>query len=419
MSRTFDADVAVVGCGIIGTMTALALQDAGCSVVAVDEADAGAGTAAGSAGYVHDGEIFPVAQPQLLVDLPRLFLDPCGPLVFRLSYLPKMLGWSVRFVRSMRASAIERGIAALASLNRLAVDALFLAAKNAGADDLLVQRGGLKVARSRSTFDGFAHELEILRRAGISAEPLDSEQLAAMEPALGNVNAGAIYFPNSAHCLDPKTFGERLAARVRSRGAIVRAHAESLRPQGDGTWVVSLRDGDAPDLRARRVVLAAGYASQSLLQPLGYRVPIAPARGYHLMLERPGVELRHPMIFHEPHVGATPMNGGVRLAGTMEFASPQAPADFRRAQMLYPIVHRYIPQLSNGATSQWAGIRPSMPDSLPAIGTASRHENLFYCFGHGHLGFTQAAISARCVAALMTDATPPLDLTPFDLNRFA
>lgn len=417
-ASAFDADVAVVGSGIVGTLTALALQDEGLSVVVVEQHEPGAGTAAGSGGYIHDGEIFPVANLALLAALPRMLFDPLGPLVFRPSYLPRMTGWGVRFLRSMRGAAIQRGIAALASLNRLAVDTLFAAARAAGAEDLLVHAGGLKVARSRRAFDGFAHELALLSSAGIPARVLDRAALAVLEPALGDRNAGAIFFPKSSHCLDPERFGEALAAHVRERGNTVRARAESLQPQGDGTWAIRVRNGRPADVRARRVVVSAGYTSPELLQPLGYRAPIAPARGYHLMIEHPGVALEHPIIFHEPHVGATPMRGGLRLAGTMEFALPDAPPDYRRATMLYGIVREYVPGLQNDRATTWMGIRPSAPDSLPSIGRAIRHPNLYYCFGHGHLGFTQAAISARCVADLITDRPPPIDLAPFDLARF-
>jgi glycine/D-amino acid oxidase-like deaminating enzyme len=418
MARLFDAEVAVVGSGIVGTMTALALQDAGFSVLVIDQNEPGAGTASGSGGYIHDGEIFPIAQPALLAELPRLFFDPFGPLVFRLAYLPHMVGWGTRFLRSMRRLEIERTTAALASLNRYAIGALLSVAEATGTQELLVHGGGLKIARTRRTFDGFARELDALRKAGIPAQALDARALREMEPALGDDNAGAIFFPNSAHCVDPTEFGERLAERMRSKGNVLRARAQSIAPESDGSWVVNVHGSVRAGVRAENVVVSAGYDSPALLQPLGYRVPIAPARGYHLMIENPGVELQHPIIFHESHVGATPMSAGLRLAGTMEFSAPGAPADYRRAEMLYGIVRRYIPNLRNGRATTWMGIRPSAPDSLPSIGKAPQHDHLYLCFGHGHLGLTQAAISARCVADAMTGRKPPIDLAPFDLARF-
>ncbi len=419
MKGPFDADVVIVGSGIIGTMSALELQDAGFSVLVIESNEPGAGTAAGSAGYLHDGEIFPVAQPGLLANLPRMLLDPRGPLVFRPSYLPQIAGWGIRFLGAMRKSAIERSIDALASLNRQAVDALFSVAAASNAEKLFVRRGGLKVVCDRRTLGELARELTILERAGISARALDSAQVHALEPSLAPEIAGAVFFPNSAHCTDPQRFGDLLAARVRAKSTVLRARVEALLPRPDDGWIVRLRGCDSyAGITAKRVLVTAGYTSHELLRPLGYNVPVAAARGYHLMIAKPDVQLSHPIIFHEPHIGATPMDRGLRLAGTMEFAAPGAPADFRRAEMLYGIAKRYIPGLHNGVATTWMGIRPSMPDSLPAIGKAKRHNGLYYCFGHGHLGFTQAATSARCISELMSGTPPSVDLAPFDLARF-
>jgi glycine/D-amino acid oxidase-like deaminating enzyme len=414
------AQIALIGSGIIGTATAFALQDAGFSVLVIEPEEPGAGTASGSAGFLHDSEIFPLAHPQLLKELPRLLLDPLGPLVFRFSYLPQLAGWGIRFLRAMRQTEIERAIEALGSLNRFAIDSLLTLAQNAGAQELIVHGGGMKIARDPKTLEGFEEELARLSRAGIPARSVDARELHELEPALAPEIAGAMLFPNSAHCTDPQRFGELLAARVAARGNILRARARSLISMPNGTWWIDVsRNGSSERIEAERVVVTAGYASAQLLRPLGYRAPVASARGYHLMIREPGVELKRPMIFHEPHFGATPMRGGLRLAGTMEFASSGAPPDFRRAEMLFRLARRYIPGLECKGATAWMGVRPSMPDSLPAIGRANRHENLFYCFGHGHLGLTQAAISARCVADLVSGTAPPLDLAPFDLDRFA
>ena len=416
MGGQTDADVAIVGSGIIGTISAIALQAAGFSVVVIEPDEPGAGTAAGSGGYLHDGEIYPVARPALLAALPGMLFDPRGPLVVRPSYLPQFAGWGMRFLGAMRASTVARATSALASLNRTAVADLASVAVAAGADDLLVRRGGLKIVCDARSLDELATELKDLDREGIAARALDAAEVHKIEPALGANVAGAILFPNSAHCIDPDLFGKRLAEHVRTNGRFIRARVHALLPQPDGTWIVNA--GATQSISAQRVLVAAGYDSAALLRPLGYSVPVAAARGYHLMIPNPGVELNHPMIFHEPHVAATPMSAGVRLAGTMEFASPDSPPDFQRAQMLYGLAQRYIPELRNGAATQWAGVRPSMPDSIPAMGAARHHRNLFYCFGHGHLGFTQAAVSANAMARLIGGTPPDIDLTPFDLARF-
>ena len=412
---TYDADVAIIGGGVIGTTATLALQDNGFRTLLFEPSQVGLGTAEGSASHIHDGEIFPLAEPALLYTLPKMLLDPLGPLVIRAAYAPRLAGWGLRFIAAMPKRRRHVAIAALASLNRLAVDAIVNMASSAGAQDLLVRGGGVKVCRDPKSLALLAGELEDLRREGIAAKPLDAGELRAMEPAVTDRIAGGVFFPTSAHCIDLQALGKAFAARIAERGTIVNARVTALYPR-DGAWTIDY--GGAAGAIVPRVLIAGGHASGDLLRPLGYRVPLAPGRGYHLMLSDPGVELHHPIIFHEPHFGATPMRSGIRLAGTMEFTRADAPPSMQRAEALFRIARPYLPNLMRGGATTWMGVRPMSPDSLPMIGRAARHENLFYAFGHGHLGLTQSAITARCIADLVAERAPPIAMQPFDLTRF-
>jgi len=164
--------------------------------------------------------------------------------------------------------------------------------------------------------------------------------------------------------------------------------------------------------------VAAGVWSTPLLRPLGYAVPLRGARGYHLMLPQPGIALRRTVLFEDVHFCATPMDAGIRLAGTVEFAAAGTPPDMRRATMLLDLARRYLPALRGEGATTWMGVRPAFPDSRPAIEAPARHPGLIVCTGHEKLGLTQAAISARCVAALVARRPPPIDLGPFALTRF-
>lgn len=409
----YDADIAIIGGGIVGTTAAIALQEDGFRTLVIEPSEAGAGTAGGSAGYLHDGEIFPLGDARMLAALPKMLLDPLGPLVIRPAFAPKLAGWGLRFLASMRDATVQRIVAALADLNRLAIDALVQIATTAGAQNLIVRGGGLKVCREERTLASLEAELRAVEREGIAARAIGAAELRALEPGLAGDLAGAIWYPNSAHCIDLAAFGGALAARVRAGGSIVTARAKELIAK-DGAWTIVC---DEMRFQAPRVLVAAGHASGDVLRPLGYRVPLAPGRGYHLMLGEPGVELRHPVIFQEPHFAATPMRDGLRLAGTMEFAPANRPPDMRRAEMLFTTASPYMQGLKRGRASTWMGVRPMTPDSLPMIGRA-RHDNLYYAFGHGHLGLTQSAITARCIADLIAGASPPVSLAPFDLARF-
>jgi D-amino-acid dehydrogenase len=408
-------DVAVIGGGIVGVACSLELLGTG-TVALIAAEGPGAGTAAGSAGYLSDGEIFPLAGPHTLRALPALLLDARGPLAIAPAAAPELLGWGLRFAFAARPARVRAATAALAALNRPANDALYLLAERAGAHGFLRREGALHVARSAAAFARARALIPVLAEHGLAARAVERDELAALEPALSPAVAGAVEYPHAMRCTDPAAFGARLAEHVRQLGAtIAPGRATALDCRRDGTWRVTLERGT---LDARQVVVAAGVWSRPLLRRLGYIVPVRAARGYHLMLPAPGVLPRRTLLFEDEHFCATPMDGGLRLAGTMEFARAGAPPDFSRARLLFAPAARYLPGLRDGSATQWMGNRPSFPDSLPAIGTARRHPTLHYCFGHEKLGLTQAAISARAVAALVSGRPASFDLRPYSLERF-
>ncbi len=408
-------DVAIIGGGIIGTSVALSLQNAGASVTLFDPDGAGTGAAVGSASYISVGEIFPLADPSLLLELPKMLLDPLGPLVIRPSYLPTLVPWGLRFLAAMRPSAVRRNTAALASLNRNALAALDELAQLAGAQNYLDHNGGLLVCEQEKTLRAVAPQVETLQSFGIGARLLTSSELHELEPSLARGLAGAIFFPGSARCTDPLAFSASLAVAAVSRGArIFRNRVTHIVPEANGSYV--LHAGER--FNARRVVVAAGVWSGALLSPLGYRVPIETERGYHLMLPEPGVTVHRPMVFQERHFCVTGLDSGIRLAGTVEFAGTRAPMNPRRSDVLYDLAKHYLPGVEKQQSTRWMGFRPSLPDSLPAMGKGSKHANLFYCFGHQHLGLTQAGISANVMSSLVLGREPAIDLTPFRIERF-
>jgi len=147
-------------------------------------------------------------------------------------------------------------------------------------------------------------------------------------------------------------------------------------------------------------------------------VPLATERGYHILHPEPGFELTRTVLFPELGFAATPMAEGLRLAGTVELASLNAPPAWERAKVLSRNALRMLPTLRGPGVKPWLGFRPSLPDSQPVLGAApDAPRGIFFAFGHGHLGLTQAAVSAACLAALAEGEAPPLDLAPFRIDR--
>jgi glycine/D-amino acid oxidase-like deaminating enzyme len=408
-------DVLVIGGGIVGVATALQLQIDGFHVTVVDPNPPASGCSAGNAGYLSEANIFPAAAMAGLRRLPAMLLDRAGPLVVRPTYLPRFLPWAMRAARAAMPDRVPQTISGLAGLIVPAIASHHALVKLAGVEHLIDQRGALVIFKDVVQLDARCKRIGQWKSYGIAVERLSREDIMALEPAISPEIVGGLFFPQSARCLDPRQLGEAYCAALIARGGtyLRRRVLKLVRNDAVG-WTVGTTGGD---LDFPRVVVAAGRWSDALLKPLGHRVPLESERGYHLMLTDPKVALTRPISIGEASFAATPMLGGLRLAGTAEFAGTDVPADMRRARMLAGPAKAYFPGLDVAHATPWMGVRPSLPDMLPAIGS-SKHPGLYYCFGHNHNGLTQSAISARIVSDLVLGLTPAVDATPYSLDRF-
>ncbi len=409
-------EVTIVGAGIIGLALGVRLALDGRRVTLVDAGEPAGGASYGNAGYISEGSIFPPASADVLRRLPRLLVDRAGPLVIRAGHLHRMVPWGLRLVAAARPTAAARTVDALTALNRLAIPSYAPLLRASDAESLVVARGSLMVCRSAATLAGKAEGMRVVRSKGIAVEQVDAAEVRRLEPAVRADVAGGIFYPDNAHCVDPGRLGRRFADFVLANGGrLVRGAVKALRPARDGGWTVVTDGGDH---HADKLVVAAGFGSAALMRPLGHKVPLAAERGYHLMLPSPGVMLARPTIMAERYFAATPMDGGIRLAGTAEFARADAPMDPRRSDILLGLAKEYLPDLDGTGATRWMGVRPSFPDALPAIGASTRHRDLFYSFGHHHVGLTQAAVSAQVLADVIDERTPPVDVAPLAIERF-
>jgi glycine/D-amino acid oxidase-like deaminating enzyme len=415
-SRETSRDVIVIGAGIVGLSVALQLHLDGYSVTVIDQSPAMQGCSAGNAGYLSQANIFPPATPDLLLRIPKLLLDKSGPLIIKPSYLGKMMPWSLRAVANLKPALFAGTVNALSNLIIRSQESLAGLAAHASAEDLLSCEGGLIVFKNLETFKAKQKVIPVWRDHGVVVEPLGRQQTLQIEPALAKDIAGAIHFANSGRCSNPQRLGLLYLDRLLSRGAVfIQDRVQGVRQHEGRHLEVTL---SCSKLMASNVVLCAGHASDDLLAGWGYKRALASERGYHLMLPNPAIQLNRPVVFGERYFAATPMEHGLRLAGTAEFCHAHAPANMRRSFMLKSLAEKYLPGLNGIGATPWMGVRPTLPDGLPAIGEVSSSTGFFYAYGHGHNGLMTSAITARCISALLARKAPPFDLKPFDLKRF-
>lgn len=409
-------DVVVIGAGIVGLSVALQLHLEGLNVTVVDQNDPMEGCSAGNAGYLSQANIFPPATPDLLLKIPRLLLADDGPMVIRPSYLGKMVPWSLRAIGALRPARYMKTIGTFASLITRSQPALHALAASAHASNLLSQEGGLIAYKTEAAFQGKQRSIPVWRDHGVEVEIIGAGELRDLEPALAKDLVGGLFFPGSGRCSNPKALGLRYFDHLtRSGGRFLRGRVGSVSRNADQSWSVTVNG--APIL-ARRVVLCAGHQSEALLDGFGFKSTLASERGYHLMLPESHVSLNRPIVFGEPLFAATPMQEGLRLAGTAEFCKPGSQPNMERAYMLERIAARYIPGLNNSGAKPWTGIRPTLPDGLPGIGEVIPDSGYFYAFGHGHNGLMMSGITAQCIAALILKRPSPVDVSPLSLHRF-
>lgn len=414
MSR--EVETLVIGAGIVGTAIAERLQSQGHRVVLVDRGAPGEECSSGNAGHFATDVVLPLANPKTILSIPKMLLDPLGPLAIRWAYFPRMLPWLLRFARAALPANARASAATLRELNSRSIPSFERLLSRTGLQELMVKRGALTLYQTEKGRHENRSTVNLLREYGVNVEELDAEPLRELEPALSEDIAGGLYFPDTAHTVNPLRLVRELARSFRdSGGEIKRGQVLQLEPQADGRTGVLL---DSETLTARRVIVSAGAWSKPLARQLSYRVPLDTERGYHLMLPQPGVELTRPMVSFERSFVMTPMEEGLRLAGTVELAGLAAEPDYRRADLLYEHAQTILPGLKSGEAKRWMGFRPSLPDSLPVIGRAPRQKNIYFAFGHQHLGLTQAAVTAEIIDDLVAEREPEVDVQPLAVDRF-
>jgi D-amino-acid dehydrogenase len=402
----------VLGAGIVGVCSALALQREGWRVTLIDRDAPGQGCSFGNAGILHSGGVLPFARPGILGMVPRMLFDRESALVLNWRYLGSLAPWFARFLWASRPSQVERASRALAPLAlgaRAAYDPLL---REAGAQDLLRPRGELYAYRTREGFEAERADMNARRALGLPVEELNQAELHALEPAIAPDYRYAWYQPASAYIANPARLVQRLVALFTARGGEFRSlDVRSVSP----TTLLT----DHGSLEVENLVICAGAHSRAFAAALGCNAPLQTWRGYHIVVPSNSVPLNGLLVDGDMHFAVTPMEDGIRAAGLVEFASLEAPPNYDRADLFLKLGRRLLPDFPREAQSRWMGHRPGMPDSVPVIGRSPTYPNVYFNFGHGTLGLTFGPITGGLLADVAAGRRGALDPDPYDPARYA
>lgn len=415
MADPKQADIVVVGAGIIGVACALQLARQGRRVVVLDPQAPGMGASYGNAGHLATEQVFPIADLSILKRLPAMLLDPMGPLRLDWTYLPRALPWFIRLLLNLRPVRYQRTVAGLRALNEGSLGAWQRLLQSIGQAPLLREDGSLLVyerAESRAALDAVQQRM---RQQGVAVDFWSGDAVRKAAPQLSDAIQGGLFFPATGHFLDPYTVVGELVNAAKAEGVqFLQQRVLDGRLEGSGVSLTT----DQGVLTAQQVLIACGAHSAKLTAALtGKQVPLDTERGYHLMLPHEQQRLPFAVTSLERKFIMTPMTGGLRLAGTVEFAGLDRPANMQRAWQLHRLSKGLFQHdLSDSEATPWMGFRPSLPDSLPIIDRVCEGKVLL-AFGHQHLGLTQAAVTAERVGQLAAgERVPQLHL--YRLERF-
>jgi len=415
-----DRHTVIIGGGVIGVCCAYYLAKRGARVTVIERDQIGKAASFGNAGSITPDHP-PINKPGRVRQALKSFFHPLNPLYVAPTPDPALARWLWIFSRTCTERHLEHAMAALAPLGRttrLLFDELI---ENEKLKCYFRGDGYYEVYLTERGWESAREESAMVSRFGFHPEVMSGGALREREPALNDRVAGGVFHPEAAS-VNPYQFVLEMAQRARDYGAqfLTGCEVTAVRASSGEVWSVETRRGEI--LESSAVVLAGGAYSVPLLRKLGIDFPLQPAKGYHRDCTpvAGGPELlRHPCVLGENMVFCTPMDGFVRFAGTLEFSGVNHEIRRPRLEQITRASARYLNTAASAVIqSEWCGLRPCLPDGLPAIGPLARFPGLFVATGHAMMGLTLGPVTGKLVAECVLDSKPSLDISAFTPNRF-
>ncbi len=407
--------VAIIGAGIVGLCTAHALQKTGWKVTVFDAQDPGSQCSFGNAGALSEGSVAPLAMPGVIRQAASMLLDSTSALHVPFSYWLPALPWFMRFIAASRPERVRQIAGALHDLLNGSVQHHQELAQEIGCAHLIKTTGQLHLYPDAASRDQDQASWQLKKEFGLDMHDMDRAAITELEPAVHENYRSGWFLPDEGWVTDPFQYAQALAQSNVQAGTEFINTAVTALHRRDEQWV--LHNGQQ-SWQADQVVICAGMGSRELLATLKQPVPLESQRGYHVQAPHPDVSLSRVVVLADRKIFMNPMQGQLRIAGTVEFGGTKKPMNTKRATLLKDHALAGLNGLNLDDCTTWMGHRPCMPDSLPVIGPVTNQPGLWCGFGHGHLGLTGSVNTGRLLARAMTGQTRAEELAPFALGRF-
>ena len=410
-------EVTVIGGGIIGVCTALALQREGVSTLLIERGPIGGEATFGNCALLALSEIVPLAKPGVMKKLPGWILNPEGPLAIRPGHLPSALSWLFKFLRNARPHRVAQICHDLGMLTAHAQEDFDEVIEAAQIENIWAENEVLYLYDKKEQYLADRFSWQLRADEGYHTTELEGGALAGVESDVDTDGKFGLIAHGWRSFTDPQRLTRELAQLfTRLGGEILNAEVSYIESATSRPKCVHFTDGRQRDID--KLVIAAGCWAGRLLKNIGIRIPLAPLHGYHTDIADSGVSLSRPVLYASGGFVNTPVESGLRIAGTVEIAPLDPAPNFRRAEVLVEKAKRSLfPGLKSTRGSQWMGTRPFMPDTLPVIGPAPGVDNTWLAVGHGQLGITMGPTTGKLVSAMITGRSPVVDPAPYRADR--
>jgi len=407
--------IGIVGAGIQGISNALFLQKKGFNVTIFDRDEPGSQAASyGNAGHFSPYASVPINRPDILSDIPAMLLSSTGPLALKWNYVPKMIPWFLKFIKNCSTKKMmhtAQNMHQILDLALPAYDELF--------DEIdlgeLVEKKGILYIWNNQNLKSRELEINIRNQLGVDQQLVTPKEIHDLEPNIKPIYHGGVYYQHGRHARNPKKILLKLYDLfLKKGGKFLKMNIKDINFNDEKPVIKA----ETQSFLFDKIVIACGSFSKRLTDNLDEKIPLDTERGYHVHFKECDHLLSRPVIFQNRGFGITPMEQGLRVVGTVEFGGLKNPISKSRINNLINNAKFMMGDLPEHK-DEWLGFRPTLPDYLPVLGPSKKYKNVFYCFGHHHLGWTLGPISGKIIASMVADENTNLNLKPYSSLRFS
>ena len=410
--------VGIVGSGIQGICTGLQLIKKGIPVTIFDRQDPLSKefkpASYGNAGHFSPYAVLQFNRPDVLNDVPKMLVSSYGPLALKWNYIPKMFNWFLHYFKNCNQKSMmhtAKYMHQILSLSNDAYEEIFQEINTTG----LVEKKGIIYIWTNKNLKSRKLEIKVREELGIEQKLLTQKEVLDLEPNLQPVFDAGVIYESAMHAKDPHGILKEIFKLFIERGGkFIQTNVKSLEQINIDETVIK---SESNEYKFEKTVVASGAFSKSLTDQLGEKIPLDTERGYHIHFKDCDHLLNRPVIFSNRGFGITPMEQGLRVVGTVEFGGLENPPSKSRIKNLINNAKYMLGDLPEHE-DEWLGFRPTLPDFLPVMGPSKKYKNIFYCFGHHHLGWTLGPISGKIVSGMIAKENTNLNLDPYSSARF-